>query len=113
MEHYSKGKNVEEPLEKDSIPINNLPQSFLWMRVNPGTKVRNVLSFALKTFKDEKCVVWSGSGPAVEKTISCVEIMKRRHKSLHQITKICFRRFVSCFFYVHAIYTNTIHVTCR
>lgn len=34
MENYSKGKNVEEPLEKDKIPIPNLPENFLWMTVS-------------------------------------------------------------------------------
>lgn len=33
MENYSKGKNVEEPLERDKIPIPNLPPDFLWMQV--------------------------------------------------------------------------------
>lgn len=37
-------------------------------------------------------MVWTGSGPAVKKTISCVEIMKREHNhALYQITKICYR----------------------
>lgn len=34
MENYHKGKNVEEPLERDKIPIPNLPENFLWMQVN-------------------------------------------------------------------------------
>lgn len=33
MENYKKGKNVEEALERDKIPIPNLPQNFLWMQV--------------------------------------------------------------------------------
>ncbi|KAF4532336.1 hypothetical protein B566_EDAN003639 [Ephemera danica] len=92
MENYRKGKNVEEILEKEKIPIPNLPDNFLWMHVKPGTKVRNVISYAMKAFKDERNIVWSGSGPAVEKTITCVEIMKKRYKSLHQISKIGYRK---------------------
>lgn len=33
MENYSKGKNVEEPLERNKIPIPNLPDDFIWMQV--------------------------------------------------------------------------------
>lgn len=33
MENYRKGKNVEEPIEKEKIPIPNLPSNFLWMHV--------------------------------------------------------------------------------
>lgn len=33
MEHYKKGKNVEEPLTKEVIPIPKLPENFLWMQV--------------------------------------------------------------------------------
>ncbi|XP_046678642.1 ribonuclease P protein subunit p25-like protein [Homalodisca vitripennis] len=91
MDKYKKGKNVEEPLEKSQIPIPNLPEDFLWMHVNPGTKMRNVLEHALKEIETQKTVLWSGSGPAVGKVISCAEIMKRHHK-LHQINKICFRK---------------------
>lgn len=34
MEKYKKGKNVEEPLTEENIPIKNLPKDFLWMKVN-------------------------------------------------------------------------------
>uniref|UniRef100_A0A1B6LT18 DNA/RNA-binding protein Alba-like domain-containing protein n=2 Tax=Graphocephala atropunctata TaxID=36148 RepID=A0A1B6LT18_9HEMI len=91
MDKYKKGKNVEEPLEKSQIPIPNLPEDMLWMQVNPGTKMRNVLDHALEEMKIRNTVMWSGSGPAVGKVISCVEIMKRHHK-LHQVNKICFRK---------------------
>lgn len=33
MENYQKGRNVEEPLIKENIPIKNLPEDFLWMQV--------------------------------------------------------------------------------
>lgn len=54
--------------------------------------MRNLLGYAMKAFKDERAVVWSGSGPAMGKAISCVEIMKRRHRQTYQITKICYRK---------------------
>lgn len=34
MENYYKGKNVEEELERDKIPIKDLPDNFLWMQVS-------------------------------------------------------------------------------
>lgn len=35
MENYTKGKNVEEILERNRLPFKNLPQNFLWMQVKP------------------------------------------------------------------------------
>ncbi|XP_069683708.1 ribonuclease P protein subunit p25-like protein isoform X2 [Periplaneta americana] len=54
--------------------------------------MRNMLGYAMKAFKEERAIVWSGSGAAMGKTISCVEIMKRRFKQVHQLTKICYRK---------------------
>lgn len=34
MENYFKGKNEEELLEREKIPIPNLPPNFLWMQVS-------------------------------------------------------------------------------
>lgn len=34
MNNYKKGKNVEEPLVKSQIPLQNLPEDFLWMQVS-------------------------------------------------------------------------------
>lgn len=33
MENYKKGKNVEEEVTQESIPIEILPENFLWMHV--------------------------------------------------------------------------------
>ncbi|KDR12159.1 Alba-like protein C9orf23-like protein [Zootermopsis nevadensis] len=92
VENYSKGKNVEEPLDRDSIPIPDLPTDFIWMQVSGGSKMRNLLGYAMKAFKEDRAIVWSGSGAAMGKAISCVEIMKRRYKQTHQLTKICYRK---------------------
>ncbi|XP_021933361.1 ribonuclease P protein subunit p25-like protein [Zootermopsis nevadensis] len=108
VENYSKGKNVEEPLDRDSIPIPDLPTDFIWMqtgllcvptiavildfKVSGGSKMRNLLGYAMKAFKEDRAIVWSGSGAAMGKAISCVEIMKRRYKQTHQLTKICYRK---------------------
>ncbi|XP_018562237.1 ribonuclease P protein subunit p25-like protein isoform X2 [Anoplophora glabripennis] len=92
MENYRKGKNIEEPLERNKIAIPNLPDNFLWMQVKGGSKIRNLLSYALKEFTTVNSLVWTGSGTSVGKAITCAEIMKREcNNSLHQITKLCYR----------------------
>lgn len=93
MENYKKGKNIEEELTQDRIPIENLPEKFLWMHVKGGTKVSNVVEFAEKAFDsgEYRSVVWSGSGGGVPKTISCSEIMKRNFE-VHQVTKLAYQK---------------------
>lgn len=94
MENYRKGKNVEEELSKEKIPIEVLPENFLWMHVKGGTQVGNVIDFAEKAFKEGeyRSVVWSGSGGGVPKTISCAEIMKRNQPRLHQVTRLAYQK---------------------
>uniref|UniRef100_A0A182WJK5 DNA/RNA-binding protein Alba-like domain-containing protein n=1 Tax=Anopheles minimus TaxID=112268 RepID=A0A182WJK5_9DIPT len=93
MMHYKKGKNVEEELSKEQIPIEVLPEDFLWMHVKGGSAVMNLVEHAKKALEDgsHRSVVWSGSDGGVGKTISCAEILKR-HFELHQVTRICYRK---------------------
>lgn len=93
MENYKKGKNVEEELTQDRIPIDNLPEKILWMHVKGGTKVSNVVDFVEKAFStgEHRSVVWSGSGGGVPKTISCAEIMKRNY-DVHQVTMLAYQK---------------------
>lgn len=95
MENYKKGKNIEEELTQDRIPIDVLPEKFLWMHVKGGTKVSNVVEFAEKAFNngEYRSVVWSGSGGGVPKTISCAEIMKRNY-DVHQVTRLAYQKWV-------------------
>ncbi|KAI5752530.1 hypothetical protein M8J77_017829 [Diaphorina citri] len=92
MENYSKGSNEEEPWDLSKVPIPNIPDDIIWMKVSPGAKMRNVLEFALKDFQDKDLILWSGSGPALTKTISCAEIMKNKCRNLHQISAVCYRK---------------------
>lgn len=64
MENYRKGSNIEEELSKETIPIENLPDNFLWMHVKGGTKVQNVIEYAKNALdsSEYRAVVWSGSG---------------------------------------------------
>jgi len=100
-------KTEESPSTK--VPIDNLPEKFLWMHVSPrsfrimvyyliftrlywkvkiGTKIRNVLDYALKEFPNYNSIVWTGVGYGIAKTISCAEIFKRKYEGLHQVTKL-------------------------
>ncbi|KAL1494914.1 hypothetical protein ABEB36_010425 [Hypothenemus hampei] len=92
MENYRKGKNVEESLDRLKIPISDLPTDCLLMQVRGGSKIRNLLDYALQQFPVSKTIVWTGVGPSVGKAVTCAEIMKREYKQqLYQITKICYR----------------------
>ena len=92
MENYSKGKNVENELQLSDVPIRNIPQDIVWMKVRPGSKMSNLIGFGLESFKTSKLQLWSGIGPAVGKTISSVEILKKRCQNLHQVTKVAYHK---------------------
>ncbi|XP_071857011.1 ribonuclease P protein subunit Rpp25 [Bombus fervidus] len=83
-------KNVEPEPTDSGIPIPDLPEKCLLMQVRSGSKIRNVLEYALKEFSNYNNVVWNAAGKAVGKAISCAEIFKTKEKNLHQITKIRF-----------------------
>ncbi|XP_059054259.1 ribonuclease P protein subunit p25-like protein [Achroia grisella] len=90
MENYYKGKNVEEDLERDKIPIKDLPVNFLWMQVKGGSKMGNLLAHASGILEDKTttAIVWSAAGVGIPKAISCAEILKRQFSIGYQITKL-------------------------
>ncbi|GBP59190.1 Ribonuclease P protein subunit p25-like protein [Eumeta japonica] len=94
MENYYKGKNIEEELERSKIPIQGLPENFLWMQVKGGSKMNNLLSHSSGILQDKaaRAVVWTGAGVAISKAISCAEILKRQFSIEHQITQICYKK---------------------
>lgn len=92
MENYKKSKTVEKPLP---LPFADLPSDIIEMKVKDGSKVRNLMGYAIGKMESDAGVrqlLFSGTGKAIGKTITCVEIMKRRLPSLHQITKVFFRQ---------------------
>ncbi|XP_033020365.1 ribonuclease P protein subunit p25-like protein [Lacerta agilis] len=91
MENYQKSKTVEKP---SPLPFTNLPSDIIEMKVKDGSKIRNLMGYAIGKMESEavRQVLFSGAGKAISKTITCVEIMKRRLQSLHQITKVFFRQ---------------------
>lgn len=81
-------KNLESEPEDHGIPIPDLPEKFLLMHVKSGTKIRNVLGYALKEFSNYDSVVWTAAGHGIGKAVSCAELFKRKQGGLHQITKL-------------------------
>ncbi|KAK7913476.1 hypothetical protein WMY93_013687 [Mugilogobius chulae] len=97
-------KKVCRSEEDSPSPFPGLPSGVLEMRVKEGSKIRNLMGFAMARMQGEKGtsgtegsarglrqVVFSGSGRAVTKTITCAEIMKRKVGSLHQLTKLRYK----------------------
>ncbi|KAL3831505.1 hypothetical protein ACJMK2_023246 [Sinanodonta woodiana] len=91
MENYTKGE-IKEVTEAPVFPIQE--DTGVEMKVNSGSKIKNLMGFAMIKIKEPniRTISWNGSGNAITKTISCAEIMKRKIKGLHQITKIRYRR---------------------
>jgi len=89
MENYVKGdtKKVYDP---PKLTVEGAVE----MKVTGGSKIRNILGFAMSSMSDDKNrhIVWNGTANSISKTISCVEILKRKMKGLHQITQIGFMR---------------------
>ncbi|KAJ8406579.1 hypothetical protein AAFF_G00301530 [Aldrovandia affinis] len=89
--------------EAGPSPFPGLPAGVLEMRVKEGSKIRNLMGFALARMQGGggagaggggglRQVVFAGSGRAVTKTITCAEIMKRKVGGLHQLTKLRYGR---------------------
>ncbi|XP_038044796.1 ribonuclease P protein subunit p25-like protein isoform X1 [Patiria miniata] len=116
MDHYERDETVVneggiamhqfQPEEEEAVEIPEDQEDKLFsrlgldlagvtiMRVKNGSKLRNLLGFALKKIKEEgtKRIIFTGSASAISKTITCVEIVKRNMKTLHQVSKIYHKR---------------------
>ncbi len=92
MENYIKGKNIEPQIELSDLPFKNIPPNIIWMKVKPASKMTTHIEYALKSLAENQNQLWTGIGPAIGKTISCVEILKRQIPNLHQITKVAYQR---------------------
>lgn len=111
-------KKVCRTEEASPCPFPGLAAGVLHMRVKEGSKIRNLMGFAMARMQGPsgetaagsasvgtagsarsaesvsaglRQVVFSGSGRAVTKTITCAEIMKRKLGGLHQLTKLCYK----------------------
>uniref|UniRef100_A0A8C6JQS7 Uncharacterized protein n=1 Tax=Melopsittacus undulatus TaxID=13146 RepID=A0A8C6JQS7_MELUD len=90
MENFRKVRTSEE---ESPLPFPDLPPDVVEMKVKEGSKIRNLMNFAMAQMelKGRRQIVFSGCGRAVTKTITCVEIMKRKLGGLHQVTKVRYK----------------------
>ncbi|XP_060115960.1 ribonuclease P protein subunit p25 [Heteronotia binoei] len=90
MENFRKVKTSEE---ESPLPFPGLPADVVEMKVKEGSKIRNLMGFAMGRMGQEatRRIVFSGCGRAVTKTVTCVEIMKRKLGGLHQVTKVRYK----------------------
>ncbi|XP_018521821.1 ribonuclease P protein subunit p25-like protein [Lates calcarifer] len=86
--------------DSSPYPIPGLAADILHMRVKGGSKIRNLLRFVTARMQGEgrdgngtllRQVVFTGSGRGVTKTITCVEILKRKVGGLHQVSKLYYK----------------------
>uniref|UniRef100_A0A3Q3EHI9 Ribonuclease P and MRP subunit p25 n=1 Tax=Kryptolebias marmoratus TaxID=37003 RepID=A0A3Q3EHI9_KRYMA len=86
--------------EDSACPIPGLPANTLHMRVKEGSKIRNLLRLATARMQGEggdgggtpvRQVVFTGSGRGITKTVTCVEILKRKVAGLHQLSKLYYK----------------------
>lgn len=93
-------RRVRQTEDSGPYPIPGLAADILHMRVKEGSKIRNLLRFATARMQGEgkdgngtllRQVVFTGSGRGVTKTITCVEILKRKMGGLHQVTKLYYK----------------------
>ncbi|CAB1339474.1 unnamed protein product [Coregonus sp. 'balchen'] len=96
-------KKVCRTEEDSPCPFPGLASGVLEMRVKEGSKIRNLMGFAMARMQGDvsgggdsgggglRQVIFSGSGRAVTKTITCAEIMKRKVGCLHQLTKLRYK----------------------
>ncbi|NXJ72967.1 RPP25 protein, partial [Rostratula benghalensis] len=90
MENFRKVRTLEE---ESPLPFPDLPPEVVEMKVKEGSKIRNLMNFAMAQMelKGRRQIVFSGCGRAITKTITCVEIMKRKLGGLHQVTKVRYK----------------------
>uniref|UniRef100_A0A087YER3 Ribonuclease P and MRP subunit p25, b n=1 Tax=Poecilia formosa TaxID=48698 RepID=A0A087YER3_POEFO len=89
-------KKVGRVEEDSPCPFPGLASGVLEMRVKEGSKIRNLMGFAMARMQGGivaglRQVIFTGSGRAVTKTITCAEIMKRKVGCLHQMTKLRYK----------------------
>lgn len=104
MENYRKASVVEQPCP---CPFTQLPEGTPVVRVRDGSKIRNLMKFALSRMEPgaeripegserreaaspARQLVFTGVGPGVSKAVTCVEILKRRVSDLHQCTRLAY-----------------------
>ncbi|XP_018612619.1 ribonuclease P protein subunit p25-like protein isoform X2 [Scleropages formosus] len=90
MENYLKARTVEQPCP---CPFPDLPGDTPQVQVKDGSKIRNLMGFAVGRMEPDaaRLIVFTGAGKSVAKAVTCVEILKRRVRGLHQHTRLLYR----------------------
>ncbi|XP_057693254.1 ribonuclease P protein subunit p25-like [Corythoichthys intestinalis] len=100
MPYQNNLRKVKQTEDSCPFPIPGLAADFFHMRVKEGSKIRNLLRFATARMQGEgneihgrpqRQVVFTGSDRGVTKTITCVEILKRKVEGLHQVSKLYYK----------------------
>lgn len=88
-------RKVTSTGEPSPCPIPGIGSGVPEMRVKEGTKIRNLLHFAISRLQGEGHVapvsqaMFTGLGRAITKT--CAEIVKRKVQGLYQVSKLQYR----------------------
>ncbi|XP_040270564.1 ribonuclease P protein subunit p25 [Bufo bufo] len=92
MENLHRVRSMVED-EGNPLPFKDLHPHVAQMRVKEGSKIRNLVGYALSYMESEgtEQIIFGAYGRAVTKAITCVEILKRQIGGLHQITKIQYK----------------------
>ncbi|XP_068131792.1 ribonuclease P protein subunit p25 [Hyperolius riggenbachi] len=92
MENLRRVRVMDEDDGKP-LPFKNLHPQVAHMKVKEGSKIRNLVGFALSYMRSEdtRQIVFSAYGQAVTKAITCAEILKRQIGGLHQNTKVQYK----------------------
>ncbi|KAM4675964.1 ribonuclease P protein subunit p25 [Discoglossus pictus] len=92
MENFRRVKTLDEDNGK-SLPFKNICPDVVQMKVKEGSKIRNLIGYALGYMGSETAgqIVFTAHGRAVTKAVTCVEILKRQVWGLHQITKVQYK----------------------
>ena len=83
-------------LERERLPSEPTAENV--MRITNTGRMRSYISYAtnLLELKGLPTVVLEGMGRAINKTVTVVEILKRRVRGLHQITEISSVDIIDC-----------------
>ncbi|KAE8617338.1 hypothetical protein XENTR_v10009041 [Xenopus tropicalis] len=92
MENFRRVQVVDED-DGQPLPFKNLHPDVVKMRVKEGSKIRNLVGYAVTHMLSEENgqIVFSAYGRGVTKAVTCVEILKRKIGGLHQVTKVQYK----------------------
>ncbi|KAG8440295.1 hypothetical protein GDO86_006163 [Hymenochirus boettgeri] len=92
MENFRRVRTTDEDDGKP-LPFINICPSVVKMRVKEGSKIRNLIGYAMSHMLSEGTgqIVFSAYGRGVTKAVTCVEILKRQIGGLHQVTKVQYK----------------------